>query len=340
MLQNQTEKNRFIWIDTAKGIGILLVIINHLSLYLNISKTNPYITVFDDILGSIDMPLFFLISGLLYKRQQTSFSLIRKKAKRLIIPFLFFYSIFSVIIPSLYLLTDTHCPLIINHGITIRMLIGDFFFNDCQIINGPLWFLLSLFGIQILFAFFSLFQHRIIIYVLSLLSGIGGLLLSYYSINLYASIDNALTCLPFFAFGFFLRNDTRFIDLINHTQKLPFYIITCAIICLLTKSHVEYHRNIIYNYSIFTAHICGISGALMILLLAQTTQQFSFINYLGRYSIIILCSHYLVIKLTASIFDIHHQYICFLVIFILVLCSQLIMIPICKRFLPFLLGTR
>ena len=196
--------SRIEWIDTTKGIGIILVIINHISLYLNIGNNNPAINLFDNILGSIDMPLFFFISGYLYKKRNDVLDIIKNKIKRLLIPFLFFYIVFSVIIPVCFILFNCHCPLIINNGITIKMLIGDFIYNDCQIINGPLWFLLSLFEIYVVYAIISkVISNNALLLFVSFILGFIGLLFSFYSINLYLSIDNALTCFPFFSFGYY-----------------------------------------------------------------------------------------------------------------------------------------
>ena len=50
---------RIEWIDIAKGIGIILVVIGHIS----------QIKVLNDIIYSFHMPLFFIISWYLYKRK-------------------------------------------------------------------------------------------------------------------------------------------------------------------------------------------------------------------------------------------------------------------------------
>lgn len=327
--------SRIEWIDTTKGIGILLVMINHISLYLNIGNNNPAINLFDNILGSIDMPLFFFISGYLYKKRNDVLDVIKNKIKRLLIPFLFFYIVFSVIIPVCFILFNCHCPLIINNGITIKMLIGDFIFNDCQIINGPLWFLLSLFEIQVLFTIVSKSLHKIALLGFSLFCGVIGLLLSFYSINLYLSIDNALTCFPFFIFGYYLRNCTKFLSDSNHYKRF-YCILISAFACILTTSHVEFHRNIFFDYSYFTVYPCGIAGILLVIYIAKSIKNNSFLNYLGKYSIIVLCTHYMVLKLIVYILPINHTFLAFSITFIIVTISQFIIIPICRKYIPHL----
>lgn len=65
------------WLDTAKGIGIILVIIGH-SMF-------PMHTLID----SFHMPLFFVLSGLTFSAKSTFRSFVAKKAKRILFPFAF-----------------------------------------------------------------------------------------------------------------------------------------------------------------------------------------------------------------------------------------------------------
>ena len=69
------EKNRIIYFDIAKGIGMLCVILGHLSL----SAINMVVFTFH-------MPLFFIISGYFMKKQDTRL-VIHKKFRQLLIPY-------------------------------------------------------------------------------------------------------------------------------------------------------------------------------------------------------------------------------------------------------------
>ena len=70
---------RIQWIDTAKGIGILFVVLIHC-----IGDTN---FVLNKFILSFDMQLFFFVSGLCSKRSSESFlKFCAKKAKSLLIP--------------------------------------------------------------------------------------------------------------------------------------------------------------------------------------------------------------------------------------------------------------
>ena len=69
-LQNKMKfmMKRIEWIDTAKGICIFLVVINHLCLYSGVlSNGSCSLIRVNDFLSSFRMPLYFFLSGLFFK---------------------------------------------------------------------------------------------------------------------------------------------------------------------------------------------------------------------------------------------------------------------------------
>lgn len=92
-------KERETYIDIAKGIGIILVVIGHL---------HGINHIIHDFFYLFHMPLFFIISGYLYNHNNIIplKTFIKHKIKRLIIPFLFFW-----LGPCLILSTRLNNPL-------------------------------------------------------------------------------------------------------------------------------------------------------------------------------------------------------------------------------------
>ena len=77
--------NRIEYLDISKGIGIILVVLGH------IVYTNPYVMIW---ISSFHMPLFFIIAGIMlaikdFDRMDVHTN-IRKKARSLVIPYLWF----------------------------------------------------------------------------------------------------------------------------------------------------------------------------------------------------------------------------------------------------------
>lgn len=64
---NIDSNNRIAWVDIAKGIGIVLVLIGHISQNKNLHY----------FIYSFHMPLFFIISGYLYSEKE---QYVRKKS--------------------------------------------------------------------------------------------------------------------------------------------------------------------------------------------------------------------------------------------------------------------
>lgn len=81
------DKTRETWVDIAKGIGIILVIIGHAN-----CPNLPH-----GIIYSFHMPLFFFLSGLFISRQcENNFHIyLKKNFKSLLLPY-FYFNIISI----------------------------------------------------------------------------------------------------------------------------------------------------------------------------------------------------------------------------------------------------
>lgn len=76
---NKITNNRIEWIDTAKGMGLILVVLGH----LHIPFLASWIYLFH-------MPLFFFLSGVVYSGQQYSFlEFLTRRIKTLVVPYFF-----------------------------------------------------------------------------------------------------------------------------------------------------------------------------------------------------------------------------------------------------------
>jgi fucose 4-O-acetylase-like acetyltransferase len=129
---------RIEYIDIAKGIGILLVVMGH----------NDFTTVsplFYKIIYSFHMPLFFFISGTFFNKELSFASLSKKRFQTLIKPYM-------VITLFIYFVTISFSKVNIDTA-TIR-LIKTLYANSHYIDWGPLWFLPHLFALNIFSYFF------------------------------------------------------------------------------------------------------------------------------------------------------------------------------------------
>lgn len=121
---------RKIWIDMLKGYGIFVVTLGHLGVWYPVEKH----------IYSYHMFLFFLISGFLYNEKRSVVDTIRIKFRTLFVPFVL-WDIVSSLVGGLI------------SGQNISDFISIFFMLNGKIcFNAPIWFLIVLFCIEILYA--------------------------------------------------------------------------------------------------------------------------------------------------------------------------------------------
>lgn len=140
------NKKRIEWIDLARGIAIVAVVIGH-----SLGKYFP--GYFGNFIFAFHMPIFFVLSGYLYKRKSKIF-LLKNSFLNLLIPYLttilielgllLFYRIFpnSIIAPSKtssvkeFLISSIYAS-----GGTVQVP----YFNTTLMPIGALWFLVAMF---------------------------------------------------------------------------------------------------------------------------------------------------------------------------------------------------
>ena len=270
-------KERQLWIDLLKGFGIILVTFAHL---------NPNYLL-EKHIYSFHMCIFFFVSGYLFKENQNKKSYIIKKIKNLLIPFLIWNLICSVI------------ELLITHNITL-------FFHKLFIINGdlcwnaPIWFLLILFITEIIFFFLqnikiikNKYIYHALIFILSLLIFI---LIGPYKMSLKANLIPL--GLLFFNLGYIYKLINK--SIINKNNKITVFLL-CTILliinvifCVILNDRVSYTGAYFGNILFFI--ISSISGVLGYFILfenfASNLKNANFLTNIGFLSMPIMIFQY------------------------------------------------
>lgn len=84
--------NRDVSIDFAKGIAILFVYLGHSIIYhpIELASLYEWCHVLERMIASFNLPMFFLVSGLLFGFSKKSWqNVVKDKVERLLIPYLF-----------------------------------------------------------------------------------------------------------------------------------------------------------------------------------------------------------------------------------------------------------
>ncbi len=178
------------WIDSLKGMGIIMVVVGH---------------IFDGYLHAwlylFHMPLFFFISGYLFKPSSEGRQYFLKKSLSLLLPYLFFLVLLSAKDIVLILLEGQYFPLIKQ---TLKILFGGRLLVGW---TGVFWFITCFFTTQQVFNLLITTFTTQIVYALTFLC----LLLSYVNaiflptLFLPWALEVTLGAIPFFACGYYVR---------------------------------------------------------------------------------------------------------------------------------------
>lgn len=208
-------KKRIEWIDIAKGIGIFLVIAGHTGL--------P--EVFRAWIYSFHMPMFFLISGYLFKVKSQR-ECVKQVFMSLIRPYLIYSGVFVLIDYNIF-----------NN----KNQLFDGFLNTIIGKGGfsVLWFFIALFWIQVSFNYIiSKFEKIKAIKIIMSIT-IGGYIISltYLSkFNFYYVITSSIT-LSFFYIGYWIK--IKNVDICKRLNNI--WILFICFVFNLISFYMNYH---------------------------------------------------------------------------------------------------
>ena len=287
-IENGSRLNEF---DVAKGIGILFVIFFH------IHKTG----IACDIVYSFHMPLFFFISGFLFRKDKySSFSqFFKKRMQSLFCPyFLFIFVSFAAwtLVQKFYW----------RNGISGFFDEDTFaFFKEIFIVrqsdkipfNPPLWFVPCLLLVEFIYYFLSKIKKAPFLFaIVALLAGTGWYLESDYcffdSSFLPWNLPSAL-----FALSFYFTGNKLFPYLKKFLDKSKPYIFALVFVLVaiidiplaLHNGHVTLGSRELSNGFIF--YITGIAGTLGIISLSKLIQKCRLLKWLGKNSLYMMSTH-------------------------------------------------
>lgn len=276
--------NRIEWIDTAKGIGLLLVMLGHLHV--------PYMSTW---IYTFHMPLFFFLSGVVFSGSKYSFKeFCIKRIKSLVVPYFclgfviyLFYVIVNAVIGTENSLYGTNIDMFKN------LFIQEHFWT--------IWFLACLFVVEILWYWiWKIFSRWLIApAVVSICLCIVGLLryrLGYGSLPW--NLDVALVAQFFFYVGYCFKCSRQVQDFFAKMQKNT-YIICIAIMLLINVvagflcvrlSGESLDMSIgMYGNEVLTI-LSALAGTLFIILISKKINN-KFLTYLGQNTMVLFAWH-------------------------------------------------
>jgi fucose 4-O-acetylase-like acetyltransferase len=275
-------KNRIEWIDTAKGLGIFLVVLGH---------ALPAGGMFPAIIWTFHMPLFFFLSGLTAKGWAPgSGSKFFRGLKVLVIPYIFF-SLISII---LWLTSQRSLSSVETWVSQLQQMAYGVAGPEKKMgYNVPLWFFTCLLSVRIIFAALtSAVQSKLLQYIcVILMAAIAhGYVFSEFN-SIIWNFDVALVALVFFATGYTLQgiNITSFpsVKAMRWAAGFAAFLLFCA--CVAVNGRVDMNGRVFGDPIFF--YLGAFSGIALMLQVAGKLDQVTALKTLGRASIVIFPVH-------------------------------------------------
>lgn len=289
------------WIDNAKGIAMLLVIIGHVSGGLT------GIMKFNWVYG-VHMVMFFILSGYTLKKKDFTIEYINGKFLRLMKPY--FYTCIAILVTDVlnvcFILRDGSIAAV-SSIIAVDLLRSFFASGSITIFGnielgtriGAIWFLPAMFFALIMFQWLLNRTNDdrklgLSVTVIALLGYITARFIWF-----PFSIQSGMMALFFIWIGYELKK-------YSVLQKIKWYHYAIAQIIFLFGIYQDF---CMVNFvtadmsDIFISPIVGLSGCLLIYLISKLDAKGKILAYIGQVSLSILCVHLYALEVMGWYFE-------------------------------------
>lgn len=293
-------KNRVVYMDIVKAFAIIAVVIGH--------SESP----FTPIVYLYHIPLFFFISGYFFSDyySKAPFLLLKRRLKTLYIPFIG-YELFFLILHNVFFTLNIYSDKVgyedtVSHLYTIQ----DFSINAVKILAfigteqlaGPLWFILSLFTVNLLFVFISYLTTKYIrenpeyfrFFVIFLAFLIGNIT-THYGFKNYYNLNTSLVALLIFYMGYTFRK-------LEHKTYFNLYLLIISSLFLVMSSlygPIDMASNTYLSPSFLIVN--SLAGVYINIHLAKIIVSkkinYTILEYIGKNTFAIMALHFLSFKL-------------------------------------------
>ncbi len=301
------SKPRYEFIDLMKGICIIMVVLYHSR--VEFISNNALLTTFR-------MPLYFVLSGIFFKHYSSFREFFEKKSNSLIIPFITTVIVYNFII-NIY-----------------RFLIHDYF--NIELITPSMWFLLSLFQVGMMYYLISLLNNTLLETIICYALSFVGFLLYYYKTPLPMNFDSSLSCIIYYHIGCMLKKHNILSPQplkYNYSFLLLSLSIFLAVGLLNPIDKLKLYINQ-YPSNFIVTQILAITGTMSVLFLSKIINKLPVISYLGKYSIIILCTHNIFLKIIGNTLAKYHIPYGNLITFVAIMILIFPTIYFIRKYLP------
>lgn len=307
------ESKRLDFLDIAKGIAIILVLFSHSSGF----------PVFGNAVVAFYMPLFFFVSGYVYKPGRGIKNNIIRKLKQLLIP----YAGFTLLLYAEHILLA-----ILKHELTwdniFMPLIGALYsraalYADMRqdniyfftLSNGPMWFITGMAVSCVIFyclvdKFLENRKNMLIITVVLIAVTV---VFTYCPVLLPWSIDTAFACALFMLYGALLGKNKFFGD--GNKVNIWYLILVTLVYCMISELCEPVNLSLRdYGYpnaiGAFWFIFAAMTGIIIFLWLCKYMEKSAIKNIfitIGKHTYTIMALHIIIIKYLNRAYYIFHM---------------------------------
>lgn len=324
-------KERINYIDYTKGYGILIIVLAHVVGYFSACK------FLFGYFESYSVALFFIISGILMTLKEGRYEpwnvFLKKKVRSLLIPYIWF-SVFNSLLKLSVMFVTHQLTESVVHSEMIELFITG---------NGTVWFLLTLFGAELLYrvtvGICNEFQIAILAIVCITLCFLVG----------DVKYPVAITLLRILAAFSFLVSGVFAGKYILNKYDLGLYV---GIALLLSGifSYLALGSGYSFFYGVYEKPLASLLAVFLnsfgsIIILKNIRPDIEFWKYLGRNSLIIMLIHPTVLLLytypahgSFNLLPVITQWFVVVSVFITIVLAEVPFIWLINNKLPFLIG--
>ena len=288
-------RDRVVWIDGMKGLGILLVMLSH---FCHVPS----------LLIAGYMPLFFFTSGITYKPSTSFRTVAEKKSKRLLIPW-FFYGSFIFATDILYsIFAHKFSWILLTERLTGLVYMRSSFSwpydfptqGNLLSSNGPMWFLPTMFLVCMYMVFYEWCKRKWLFVV-----GLFALTVATYKIPIQFpwGLELALMGILFLLAAIPIR---KHIVLRKDSMGGAFLPLICFVSLTLYALLGAYNGRVDMMFRDYGNHgylsvllflVCGLFYSMVVMsfcIMAEKTKLINALAYLGKNSLRLLCIHFFI----------------------------------------------
>jgi len=289
-------KKRIKFIDISRAFAIIIIVFGHTLVH------SEHCHLIFKLIYSFNVPFFFILSGYTFNYNEKFSVFIKKKVKRIIIPYFTWALIF--LIPYIVLGSDIAESINVNSTYNIQTQLFNILYgigrSSALKQNTALWFLPALFTMEIIYYFIMRIvkedkKKNIIACALILITNF--ITSNYLKIYFPWGLNTVLNISIFFFYGNCLKKYAHFSEKIFDNKNIPLYLIIGMFACYLnhTISYLD------YTYSNFIlCLISGISLSNIFIFISQKINSNKTLEYVGVSSMGILIFHKLIILIFQS----------------------------------------